>query len=104
MFLLCIRLFLTITLLKVQSLPIDTFGPTVELFNTTFSPIKQGSIIFELFNFTADAVIWVKQVDQPEAYGVVKLNEKNEIIELVEKPKDFVSDLAVIGIYILPNP
>ena len=47
----------------------------------------------------ADAVIWVKQVDQPEAYGVVKLNDCNEIVELVEKPKDFVSDLAVIGIY-----
>ncbi len=47
----------------------------------------------------ADAVIWVKQVDQPEAYGVVKLNEKHEIVELVEKPKEFVSDLAVIGIY-----
>jgi glucose-1-phosphate thymidylyltransferase len=47
----------------------------------------------------ADAVIWVKQVDQPEAFGVVKLNANNEIIELVEKPKDFVSDLAVIGIY-----
>lgn len=47
----------------------------------------------------ADAVIWVKQVDQPEAYGVVKLNEKNEIVELVEKPSEFVSDLAVIGIY-----
>ncbi len=47
----------------------------------------------------ADAVIWVKQVDKPEAFGVVKLNEKKEIIELVEKPKDFVSDLAVIGIY-----
>lgn len=47
----------------------------------------------------ADSVIWVKQVDQPEAYGVVKLNEKNQIVELVEKPKDFVSDLAVIGIY-----
>jgi len=47
----------------------------------------------------ADAVIWVKQVDQPEAYGVVKLNEKKEIVELVEKPKEFVSDLAVIGIY-----
>jgi glucose-1-phosphate thymidylyltransferase len=48
---------------------------------------------------TADSVIWVKQVDQPEAYGVVKLNEKNEIVELVEKPEQFVSDLAVIGIY-----
>lgn len=47
----------------------------------------------------ADAVIWVKQVDKPEAFGVVKLNEYNEIIELVEKPKQFVSDLAVIGIY-----
>lgn len=47
----------------------------------------------------ADAVIWVKQVDHPEAYGVVKLNDKQEIVELVEKPEQFVSDLAVIGIY-----
>ena len=48
---------------------------------------------------TADSVIWVKQVDQPEAFGVVNLNAAGEIIELVEKPKEFVSDLAVIGIY-----
>ncbi|WP_010521303.1 sugar phosphate nucleotidyltransferase [Aquimarina agarivorans] len=48
---------------------------------------------------TADAVIWVKQVAQPEQYGVVKLNTANEIVELVEKPKEKVSDLAVIGIY-----
>ncbi|WP_366185803.1 sugar phosphate nucleotidyltransferase [Flavobacterium ovatum] len=47
----------------------------------------------------ADAVIWVKQVDAPEAYGVVKLNDNSEIVELVEKPTEFVSDLAVIGIY-----
>jgi glucose-1-phosphate thymidylyltransferase len=48
---------------------------------------------------SADSVIWVKQVEHPEAFGVINLNENNEIIELVEKPKDFVSDLAVIGIY-----
>ncbi len=48
---------------------------------------------------SADSVIWVKQVDQPEAYGVVKLNENGNIVELVEKPATFVSDLAVIGIY-----
>lgn len=48
---------------------------------------------------TADSVIWVKQVDHPEAFGVVNLNANGEIIELVEKPKEFVSDLAVIGIY-----
>lgn len=48
---------------------------------------------------TADSVIWVKQVEDPSAFGVVKLNERNEIIDFVEKPKDFVSDLAIIGIY-----
>ncbi|MFC5194154.1 sugar phosphate nucleotidyltransferase [Bizionia hallyeonensis] len=47
----------------------------------------------------ADSVIWVKKVDKPEAFGVVKLNDNKEIVELVEKPKFFVSDLAVIGIY-----
>jgi len=48
---------------------------------------------------SADSVIWVKQVERPEAYGVVQLNESNEIVELVEKPRQYVSDLAVIGIY-----
>ena len=48
---------------------------------------------------TADSVIWVKQVENPQAYGVVELNEGREITGLVEKPSDFVSDLAVIGIY-----
>jgi glucose-1-phosphate thymidylyltransferase len=48
---------------------------------------------------TADSVIWTKQVENPEAYGVVQLNANNEITELVEKPETFVSDQAVIGIY-----
>lgn len=48
---------------------------------------------------TADSVIWVKQVDDPSAFGVVQLNDKNEIVDFVEKPKEFVSDLAIIGIY-----
>ena len=47
----------------------------------------------------ADSVIWTKKVDNPEAYGVVKLNERNEIVELVEKPQKYVSNKAVIGIY-----
>ena len=46
-----------------------------------------------------DSVIWTKKVDNPEAYGVVKMNENGEIVELVEKPTEFVSDQAVIGIY-----
>ena len=47
----------------------------------------------------ADSVIWVKQVEDPSAFGVVQLNDKNEIVDFVEKPKEFVSDLAIIGIY-----
>ena len=47
----------------------------------------------------ADAMIWVKQVDNPRAYGVVNLNEQGHITELVEKPEVPESDLAVIGIY-----
>ena len=52
---------------------------------------------------TADSVIWVKQVNHPEAFGVINLNDNNEIVELVEKPTAFVSDLAVIGIYYFKN-
>jgi len=48
---------------------------------------------------TADGMIWVKKVENPTAYGVVKMNEDNHITALVEKPQEFVSDLAVIGIY-----
>lgn len=47
----------------------------------------------------ADSVIWTKKVTNPEAYGVVNLNDRGHIVELVEKPKEFVSDQAVIGIY-----
>lgn len=50
-------------------------------------------------NKEADSVIWVKQVADPSAFGVVQLNEANQIIDFVEKPKEFVSDLAIIGIY-----
>ncbi|MGF1557219.1 sugar phosphate nucleotidyltransferase [Paucihalobacter sp.] len=47
----------------------------------------------------ADAVIWTKEVENPEAFGVVKLNAQQHIVELVEKPSSFVSNQAVIGIY-----
>lgn len=46
----------------------------------------------------ADGAIWVKQVEEPSAYGVVKLRD-GIITDFVEKPVKFVSDLAIIGIY-----
>ncbi len=54
-------------------------------------------------DFTLDAkkdgIIWVQKVEDPRDYGVVKINENNVITDFVEKPQDFVSDLAIIGIY-----
>ena len=46
-----------------------------------------------------DGIIWVQKVEDPSQFGVVKLNDKREIIDLVEKPSSYVSDLAIIGIY-----
>lgn len=46
-----------------------------------------------------DAIVWTQKVEDPSAFGVVKLNDKEEIEAFVEKPKDFVSDLAIIGVY-----
>jgi glucose-1-phosphate thymidylyltransferase len=46
----------------------------------------------------ADGAIWVKKVEDPSAFGVVKLKD-GFITDFVEKPKEFVSDLAIIGIY-----
>lgn len=46
-----------------------------------------------------DGVIWVNKVSDPRPFGVVKLDAGGVITEFVEKPQEFVSDLAIIGIY-----
>ncbi len=48
---------------------------------------------------TKDGIIWVHRIEDPSAFGVVKLDSYGTIIDFVEKPKTFVSDLAIIGIY-----
>lgn len=47
----------------------------------------------------SDGVIWTKKVGNPSAFGVVKKDENGFITDFIEKPKDFVSDEAIIGIY-----
>ena len=46
-----------------------------------------------------EGIIWVQKVEDPRAFGVVKLNAQGVITDFVEKPEQFVSDLAIIGIY-----
>jgi glucose-1-phosphate thymidylyltransferase len=47
----------------------------------------------------SDGTVWVKKIDDPRQFGVVKVDKQNVITDFVEKPQEFVSDLAIIGIY-----
>lgn len=46
-----------------------------------------------------DAIIWTQRVEDPSAFGVVELDNNGLITGFAEKPKEFVSDLAIIGVY-----
>jgi glucose-1-phosphate thymidylyltransferase len=46
-----------------------------------------------------DGTIWVQKVDNPSSFGVVEFDKDGYITNFVEKPTEFVSDLAIIGIY-----
>jgi glucose-1-phosphate thymidylyltransferase len=45
------------------------------------------------------ARVVLHKVQKPEAFGVAKINSKNKIIIIKEKPKKFISDLAITGLY-----
>ncbi len=50
-----------------------------------------------------DGIIWVQSVEDPSAFGVIKVDDNNNITDFVEKPETFVSDMAIIGIYYFKN-
>ena len=49
------------------------------------------------------ARVVLHKVPKPEVFGVAKINKKNRIISIKEKPKKFVSDLAITGLYFFDN-
>jgi glucose-1-phosphate thymidylyltransferase len=71
---------------KLHGPIVIAFADTLFKANFKINPMDEG-------------ILWVKQIDDPSAFGVIKMNELGEIIDFVEKPNVFVSDLAMIGIY-----
>ena len=49
------------------------------------------------------AKVVLHKVKKPESFGVAKINKNNKIISIKEKPKKFLSDLAITGLYFFDN-
>lgn len=68
-----------------------------------------GDNIFEddfsetLSNFKSGGHIFAKKVPDPQRFGVVKFNEQMQVEKIVEKPKEYISDYAITGLYIFDN-
>ena len=49
------------------------------------------------------ARVVLHKVQKPELFGVAKINKNNKILSIKEKPKKFLSDLAITGLYFFDN-
>ena len=67
------------------------YGQSLTLLMKKFSILKKG------------AKILLHKVSNPEAFGVAKINNKNQVSLIKEKPKNFISNNAITGIYSFDN-
>jgi glucose-1-phosphate thymidylyltransferase len=74
-------------------------GPVLIIFVDTIADAN----LEMLPDLGADGAVFVKEVENPERFGVVSLNEAGYITRFVEKPDRPVSNLAVIGLYYLKD-
>lgn len=97
---------------KVQSIPHGT--PEAFVLGENHIDENNVALIFgdnifeddfssEIKNFKSGGHIFVKKVPDPERFGVIKLDDKGNPEKIVEKPKEWVSDLAVAGLYIFDH-
>ncbi len=69
-------------------------------------PLDEYSyLMYKYWESDVDGIITIMKIPKEEAksYGVVTVDKNNLIKELIEKPKEFISDLAIAGIYSFSN-
>ena len=60
-------------------------------------------ILKKCLKFNQGATIILHPVKNPSLYGVASINNKNKVVKIIEKPKKFVSNLAITGLYFFDN-
>ncbi len=60
-------------------------------------------ILNDCCKLSSGAKVLLHKVTRPELYGVAKVNKKNKILSIKEKPKKYISDLAITGLYFFDN-
>src|SRR3989344_528824 len=54
-------------------------------------------------NFKSGGHLFAKEVPDPEPFGVVKFDDQMNAVQIVEKPKEFLSNYALTGLYIFDD-
>jgi len=65
--------------------------------------IFEDDLTEEITSFKKGGRVFAKKVPDPERYGVVDFDKNKKVIKIIEKPKKWVSDYAVPGLYLYDN-
>ena len=60
-------------------------------------------ILKKCLKLNQGATVILHPVKNPSLYGVASINNKNKVVKIIEKPKKFVSNLAITGLYFFDN-
>jgi glucose-1-phosphate thymidylyltransferase len=62
--------------------------------------IFEDDLSDDIKSFRSGGKVFAKEVSDPERFGVVKFDEQMKAVRIIEKPKEWLSDYALTGLYI----
>lgn len=88
--------------LKIATQNVDDGLPTLAILgDNIFHGFGLGRHISELI-FSDKCQIWTQSVRDPENFGIAQISVSGNLINIVEKPKEFIGNNAVTGLYFFP--